>query len=191
MTTELGMSFWSSRVVLTAVEFGVFTELAKGPRSLQELIDHFGWHPRAAGTFLDALVGVGLLKRDREERYANTRALSIGLKTASEVRTLTAGAAVNLCLVRRANRDGHVMRSFEIPACGGFMIAEDTVEHRDVFGPEGECVLYFTGPRDAAEQARRALADPAARSLMARAAHQRIVGQGHTYRDRLRQMLSK
>ncbi len=79
---ELGMAFWSSRVVLTAVEFGVFTELAKGPRSLPELLDRFGWHPRAAGAFLDALVGVGLLKRDREHRYANTRQADLFLDRA-------------------------------------------------------------------------------------------------------------
>jgi spore maturation protein CgeB len=124
------------------------------------------------------------------ECYAHTRPLSLGLRTAAELRGLTASAAINLCLVRRANRDGHVMRSFEIPACGGFMIAEDTAEHRDIFGPEGECVLYFSGPRDAADKVRVALADPAGRSQMACAAHHRIVSQGHTYRDRLAQMLA-
>lgn len=70
---ELGMAFWSSRVVLTAVEFGVFTELAGGPLSAQGFMDRFGWHPRAAGPFLDALVGMGLLRRDRKGRYANSR----------------------------------------------------------------------------------------------------------------------
>jgi spore maturation protein CgeB len=123
------------------------------------------------------------------ERYADNRPLSIGRKPAEELRSLTAGAAVNLCLVRRANRDGHVMRSFEIPACGGFMIAEETDEHREILGPEGECALFFTGPRDAAEKVRLALADPAGRRRMARAGHLRIVSQHHTYRDRLRQML--
>jgi spore maturation protein CgeB len=123
------------------------------------------------------------------ERYAHTRPLCIGQRTPAELRALTACAAVNLCLVRRANRDGHVMRSFEIPACGGFMIAEDTVEHREIFGPEGECVLYFTGPRGAAEKVGLALADPVGRARMARAAHDRIVGRAHSYRDRLRQMI--
>jgi hypothetical protein len=70
---EIGMAFWSSRVVLTAVEFGVFTELAGGPRSAQELMDRFGWHPRAAETFLDALVGLGLLRRDGAGVYSNSR----------------------------------------------------------------------------------------------------------------------
>ena len=55
------MAFWSSRVVLAAVEFGVFTQLAAGPLSGQELMDQIGWHPRAAGPVLDALVALGLL----------------------------------------------------------------------------------------------------------------------------------
>src|SRR5687768_11347791 len=43
---EQGMAFWSSRVVLAAVEFGLFTELAGGPLSAQGVMDRFGWHPR-------------------------------------------------------------------------------------------------------------------------------------------------
>jgi hypothetical protein len=46
---ELGMAFWSSRVVLAAVEFGVFTQLAAGPLSGEELMDKLGWHPKGRG----------------------------------------------------------------------------------------------------------------------------------------------
>jgi hypothetical protein len=70
---EVGMAFWSSRVVLTAVEFGVFTALAAGPLSTQEIMNKLGWHPRAAGPVLDALVGLGLLRRDRAGLYSNSR----------------------------------------------------------------------------------------------------------------------
>jgi hypothetical protein len=69
---QLGMSFWSSRLVLSAVEAGVFTLLADGPMLGGELADVLGWHPRAAGTALDALVEAGLLRRDKAGRYANT-----------------------------------------------------------------------------------------------------------------------
>jgi hypothetical protein len=79
---ELGMAFWSSRVVLTAAEHGLFTELAGGPRSAEELMDRFGWHPRAAGPFLDALVGMGLLRRDRAGRYSNSRQAGLFLDRA-------------------------------------------------------------------------------------------------------------
>lgn len=124
------------------------------------------------------------------DRFTETRACGIGLCEQSVVRALTAAAAVNLCLVRRANRDGHVMRSFEIPAIGGFMIAEDTAEHREIFGAEGRCVLYFATPEAAADKARWALANPTARRRMAKAAHDLICAGRHTYRDRLMQMMA-
>lgn len=67
-----GMSFWGSRVVLLAVECGLFTELATGPATASDLMSRLGWHPRATGALLDCLVELGLLKRDRKGRYANT-----------------------------------------------------------------------------------------------------------------------
>src|SRR5262245_14793624 len=79
---QLGMGFWSSRVVLTAVEMGLFTELAKRPRPLQEVIDHFGWHSRAAHAFLEALVGLELLTRDAAGVYANSRQAALFLDRA-------------------------------------------------------------------------------------------------------------
>ena len=45
--------------------------------------------------------------------------------------------------MRRANRDGNCMRTFEVPAIGSCMLTEDTEDHRTLFGPEGESVLYF------------------------------------------------
>jgi hypothetical protein len=74
-----GMAFSSSRLILTAVEGGVFTLLARGPLSGRELIERLGWHPRAAATALDALVAGGLLRRDRAGRYSNTLRASLFL----------------------------------------------------------------------------------------------------------------
>jgi len=70
---ESGMAFWSSQVVLTAVDCGLFTLLAAGPQSADQLTEQLGWHPRAASVFLDSLVAMDLLRRDSNERYANTR----------------------------------------------------------------------------------------------------------------------
>ena len=122
-------------------------------------------------------------------RHPSTRSLALGLTSPAELCRLTARAAVNLCLVRRANRDGHVMRSFEIPAVGGFLLAEDTAEHRAIFGEEGAAALYFANPSEAAEKASWALANPAERAAMARAAHRLITSGRHTYKDRLSAML--
>jgi SAM-dependent methyltransferase len=68
---ELGLAFWGSKTLLSAVELGVFTELAAGPRHGDELAARLGLHPRSASDFLDALVALGMLAR-RDGAYANT-----------------------------------------------------------------------------------------------------------------------
>ncbi|MGH7785743.1 MAG: methyltransferase [Candidatus Binatia bacterium] len=61
---QVGFGFWSSKVLLTAVEMGLFSELAQRPQRLAELQSGFALHPRAAHDFLDALVALGFLQRD-------------------------------------------------------------------------------------------------------------------------------
>jgi spore maturation protein CgeB len=119
------------------------------------------------------------------ERYSAMRPYALGQRAPEALCALTAAAKVNLCLVRRANRDGHVMRSFEIAALGGCMLAEDTIEHREIFGPDGEAVVYFRTPREAAERARSLLADLAERARLSAVVRTRISRGAHTYRDRL------
>lgn len=68
---QTGMAFWPAKVLLSAVELGVFTELAKGPSSFDALSGRLGLHPRSARDFLDSLVALGFLGR-RDEIYANT-----------------------------------------------------------------------------------------------------------------------
>ena len=69
--TELGTAFCTAKIVLSAVELGVFTELAGGSATEDELRARLGLHARAAAEFLDALVALGLLARDGV-RYRNT-----------------------------------------------------------------------------------------------------------------------
>lgn len=68
---QLGMGFMGSRTLLAAVELGVFTELASGPLDGETLRQRLGLHPRSARDFFDALLALGLLRRD-DGRYANT-----------------------------------------------------------------------------------------------------------------------
>jgi hypothetical protein len=119
------------------------------------------------------------------EHFPRMRPYALGQLPPEAVRELTAAAKVNLCLVRRANRDGHVMRSFEIAAVGGCMLVEDTAEHREIFGPDEEAVVYFQSAREAVERARALLADPAERARLSAAVRARISRGANTYRDRL------
>jgi len=75
---QLGFGFWASKVLLSATEIGLFTELAKGPRSLEEISATLSLHPRGARDFLDALVALGVLVR-QDGRYANSPAADLYL----------------------------------------------------------------------------------------------------------------
>jgi Dimerisation domain len=68
---QLGMGFWSSKALLSAIELGLFTELAKGPQDSESLRTRLELHPRGARDFFDALVSLGMLER-QNGRYANT-----------------------------------------------------------------------------------------------------------------------
>jgi hypothetical protein len=69
---QLGLGFWASKTLLSAVELGLFTELAKGPLPAEAVGERLNLHPRSLRDFLDALVSLRLLERDSEGLYANT-----------------------------------------------------------------------------------------------------------------------
>jgi len=72
---QTAFSFWSSKVLLTAVEFGVFTRLADRRLTGAELGAELQLHPRAIADFFDALVAMKFLGRDGDgpaSGYFNT-----------------------------------------------------------------------------------------------------------------------
>jgi hypothetical protein len=78
---QLGFGYWGSRTLLSAVELGLFTELAQGPLALEEIRARLELHPRSVRDFLDALVALGMLQRERG-MYANTPATDLYLDRA-------------------------------------------------------------------------------------------------------------
>ncbi|MGH9162487.1 MAG: methyltransferase family protein [Vicinamibacteraceae bacterium] len=68
---QLGTWFRASKVLLSAVELGLFTELAREPLDLETLRLRMGLHTRSAQDFFDVLVALGILER-RDGIYANT-----------------------------------------------------------------------------------------------------------------------
>jgi hypothetical protein len=69
---QVGHAFRAAKALLSAVEVGIFTVLAEGPADLDELSKRVAIHPRGARDFFDALVALGMLRRDDRSRYANT-----------------------------------------------------------------------------------------------------------------------
>lgn len=125
------------------------------------------------------------------ERFEETRHITKGQADVTKLRKAVAGAKVALCLVRKANRDGHSMRTFEVPAVGACMVVEKTKDHLDLFGPEGKAALYFDSAHEMVDKVIWLLERPEERSRLAANAH-RLVTQGHhTYADRLGAILAQ
>ena len=70
---QIGLGFWASKTLLSAVELGVFTELARGPQMLDSLAEKLGVHPRSARDFFDTLVALRFLERDGDGEWARYR----------------------------------------------------------------------------------------------------------------------
>ena len=72
---QTAFAFWSSKVLLTAVEFGVFTQLGDRRVAGAALGRELGLHPRAISDFFDALVAMKFLNREGDgppAKYFNT-----------------------------------------------------------------------------------------------------------------------
>jgi hypothetical protein len=68
---HLSFGFMASKVLFSAIEVGLFTELAKGPLDAGEIQKLCGLHPRGIRDFLDTLVALGMLEH-RGEIYSNS-----------------------------------------------------------------------------------------------------------------------
>jgi O-methyltransferase domain/Dimerisation domain len=68
---QVGLGFWASKTLLSAIEMEVFTELAGRGEDLNTLQGRLGLHARSARDFLDALVALGFLQRVNG-KYSNT-----------------------------------------------------------------------------------------------------------------------
>jgi hypothetical protein len=75
---QTGLAFWPAKTLLSAIELGVFTELASGAETYEWLRTRLGLHPRSARDFFDTLVALGFLTR-QDGRYANTAATDLFL----------------------------------------------------------------------------------------------------------------
>ena len=83
---QTAFGFWSSKVLLTAVEMGLFTVLGGHRLTGAELADALRLHPRANPDFFDALVAMKFLDRNGdgpESTYVNTPEGAMFLDAAS------------------------------------------------------------------------------------------------------------
>src|SRR5258707_9632278 len=114
------------------------------------------------------------------ERARALRPYAHGSAVARDYRLAVGGAKIAVNLVRRANRDDHVMRTFEIPACGGFMLTERSSAHEELFDEDHEAA-FFGSPDELVAKVRNYLPRDADRAGIAAAGHRKINQGRHTY----------
>ena len=85
---------------------------------------------------------------------------------------------VNLSFLTHANQDEFVHKSFEIAACGGFLLAERSAGHLARFKEDAEAV-FFSGIEECVAKIRRYLPDEAARTRIGEAGRLRAERDGY------------
>jgi spore maturation protein CgeB len=111
-------------------------------------------------------------------------------------RELTGSAYVNaifyskitLGFLRKLNEDTQTSRSFEIPACGGFMMMERTAEHLRLFD-EGLEAEFFDSKEELLEKIKYYLANTKIREKIALNGRRRCMKSPYSFQDRVTRIL--
>lgn len=134
---------------------------------------------------LDAGIEVDVYGYDWHKAGAKiAKARLLGPKLGLEMYRTLRQYRVQLNFLRPHNVNSHNMRTFEAPASGAIMLAEDTVEHREFFRP-GHEAFYFSSDEELIAQARHLLSlSPEDATAIRTSARQRSVEQPFSYHER-------
>jgi hypothetical protein len=122
------------------------------------------------------------------ERYPALRPYVKGVVFGREFRVALASTKIALNFIRHSNRDDHSERTFQIPACGAFMLAERTDEQLKLL-TEGEQAAYFETPRELVGKVAYYLDRNVDRKAIALGGHHRVTTGANTCMDRLLEIL--
>lgn len=95
---------------------------------------------------------------------------------------------ISLCFLRKMNSDTQTSRTMEIPACGGFMLAERTAEHLELFSENKEAV-FFADDQELLEKCRYYLNNEEERRQIIEGGIQRCKTSGYSNEEAVKRML--
>lgn len=97
---------------------------------------------------------------------------------------------ISLCFLRKMNFDLQTQRTMEIPACGGFLMAERTVEHKRLFD-EGNEAAFFSSDEELLEKCQYFLANEEQRAIIAQSGYNRCIASGYSNKKTVQTILQK
>jgi len=99
-------------------------------------------------------------------------------------------AKISLAFLRKENRDDYTQRTFEIPACGGVLLAERTARHRAFYREGVEAEFFDANSTDElVSKVLLLLTNDDHRELLRKAGRASLLGQRHTYDDRVSRLI--
>jgi len=99
-------------------------------------------------------------------------------------------AKITLGFLRKINNDTQTSRTFEIPACGGFMLMERTQEHLRVF-KEGKEAEFFDNDEELLSKINIYIKDSDKREFIAKKGRERVETSGYFFNNLVDDMISK
>lgn len=93
-----------------------------------------------------------------------------------------------LNFIRKQNASAHNMRTFEVPACAGFMLATRTEEQKEFF-EEAKEADYFSTPAELKEKINFYLKNNELRQKIAAAGYKKLLSANYSYTDRAKRIL--
>lgn len=131
--------------------------------------------------------GPGWRRYSRSHGWAQSIFAGDGVWGDDYARAINA-ASIGLCLLSKRFLETTTTRTFEIPGCGTFMLAERTDFHRELFR-EGVEADFFSDHEEMIDKINFYLAHPEQRERIAGAGYQRCLDGGHSNHNRMRQLM--
>lgn len=105
-----------------------------------------------------------------------------------EFAKICSASKIILNIIRKQDKTSHNMKTFEIPACKGFILSnyeEEAVE----FFPENTVAVYYKNVDDLKTKINFYLINGSERSIMVDNAYKTLINGRHSYEDRIKNML--
>jgi spore maturation protein CgeB len=161
------------------------------PVAFETDVGFVGSHERDRAELIEFLARAGIpvtIRGNGWETVANRRIPGLTILPpvyGDDYARAISATRINLTFLRKMNRDLQTTRTIEIPACGGFMLAEQSNEHDRMF-QDGREAVFFERPEELLAKTRYYLRHEAERAAIAAAGRTRCVASDYSYASRLR-----